>query len=242
MREIGAPLRRAFAHNDNDQPDPLWGALAHGFTAVEADVVLVDGELRLGHAARHVVPGRTLSSVYLEPLAELVADRGQVFPDRSLMLLVDVKSEATTTYAALHEVLLEHRAMLTQHRHDGTLTGPVRVVVSGHTDLPQMEAQLVRYASADARIPHLEEVQSPAVTMVSAKWGKHFSWQGEGTIRARERAELKRIVARIHETGCTARFWGTDPRVWPELLAAGVDHIIADDLSGLQDFLAANDP
>lgn len=241
MREIGAPLRRAFAHNDNDQPDPLWGALAHGFTAVEADVVLVDGELRLGHSARAVMPGRTLSSVYLEPLAELVADRGHVFPDESLMLLVDVKSDAASTYAALHEVLVEHRAMLTQHRHDGTLSGPVRVVVSGHTDLPQMEAQLVRYAMADARIPHLEDVLSPVVTMVSAKWGKLFSWMGDGPMHSDEQAELKRLVARIHQTGCTARFWGADPRVWPQLLAADVDQIIADDLAGLREFLVTHD-
>ena len=190
MRAIGTPLRRAFAHNDYEQPSPLWDALEHGFTAVEADVFLVDGQLLLGHGSRDVVPGRTLSSVYLEPLAGLVERRGGLYDGQSLMLLVDVKSEAGPTYAALHDVLSEYDGLLTQYRHDGTLSGPVRVVVSGHTDLALMEQQLVRYATADARIPHLEETLSPVVSMVSAKWAKHFTWLGEGPMHRREQAEL----------------------------------------------------
>lgn len=241
MRAIGTPLRRAFAHNDYEQASPLWAALEHGFTAVEADVFLVDGQLLLGHGSRDVVPGRTLSSVYLEPLAGLVERRGGLYDGQSLMLLVDVKSEAGPTYAALHDVLCEYDGLLTQHRHDGTLSGPVRVVVSGHTDLALMEQQLVRYATADARIPHLEETLSPVVSMVSAKWAKHFTWLGEGPMHRREQAELLRLVGLIHAAGCTARFWGVDPRTWPALLTADVDQIIADDLPGLRRFLLAND-
>lgn len=237
MREIGSPLRRAFAHNDYLQPRPLYHALEHGFTAMEVDVFLDDGELRLAHGRRDLTGASTLSEVYLEPLAGIVADLGHVFPDQPLMLLVDIKSEASPTYAALHALLERHTGMLRQHRYDGTLSGPVEIVVSGHTDLPQMEAQPVRYASADARIPHLDEVLSPAVSMVSAKWARHFTWLGDGPIHEHEQAELKRIVAAIHDVGCTARFWGTDPRTWPELLAAGVDLIIADDLPGLRAFL-----
>ncbi len=241
MREIGSPLRRAFAHNDYLQPRPLLAAIEHGFTAVEADIFLDDGELRLAHGRRELAGAPTLSEVYLEPLAEIVADLGHVFPGQPLMLLVDVKSDATPTYAALHALLERHAGMLTQHRYDGTLSGPVAIVVSGHTDLPQMEAQRVRYASADARIPHLDEAFSPAVSMVSAKWAKHFSWLGEGTMDEHEQAELKRIVGAIHDVGCTARFWGTDPRTWPELVAADVDQIVADDLPGLRAFLLAHE-
>src|SRR5688500_1198313 len=144
MLEIGTPLRRAFAHNDYHQSRPLFDALEQGFTAVEADVFLVDGQLMLGHGRRDVEPGRTLTSVYLDPLSDLVEHRGHVYADQSFMLLVDVKSEAGPTYAALHDVLSGYRGILTQYRHDGTLSGPVRVVVSGHTDLAQMEQQLVR--------------------------------------------------------------------------------------------------
>ena len=241
MREIGTPLRRAFAHNDQENPRPLYDALEHGFTAVEADVFLVDGQLLLGHGRKDVVPGRTLSSVYLDPLASLVERRGGLYDGQSLMLLVDVKSEAGPTYAAVHEVLSGYDGLLTQYRHDGTLNNPVRVVVSGHTDLAQMEKQLVRYATADARISHLEETLSPVVSMVSAKWTRQFSLLGMRWVRERDRAELERLVMLIHHAGCSARFWGAHPRTWPALLAAGVDQIITDDLPGLRQFLLAND-
>jgi hypothetical protein len=43
------PLARAHAHNDFQHERPLFDALAHGFTSVEADVWLVNGELLIGH-------------------------------------------------------------------------------------------------------------------------------------------------------------------------------------------------
>ena len=36
-----------------------------GFTSVEADVWLIDGELRVAHDLEDAVPGRTLESLYL---------------------------------------------------------------------------------------------------------------------------------------------------------------------------------
>lgn len=239
--DVATPVRRAFAHNDYLQPRPLYDALRHGFTAVEADVFLEGDELLVAHGRRELAGAPTLAAVYLDPLAALVERHGRVYDDRSLMLLVDVKSEAGPTYDALHALLERYDGLLTQYRHDGTLSAPVEVVVSGHTDLPRMEAQLIRYAAADARVTHLEETLSPVVTMVSAKWSKHFSWQGEGAMAAREQAELTGLVSRIHRAGCTARFWGTDPRIWPALLEADVDQIIADDLPGLREFLLRHD-
>jgi hypothetical protein len=243
MVEIGTLLPRAFAHNDQLQDRPLLGALEHGFPAVEADVFLVDGQLLVGHGRKDIVAGRTLSSLYLDPLAELVEDRGHLYDGHPFLLLVDVKSEAGPTYAALHGVLASYDHMLTQYRHDGTLSGPVRVVVSGHTDLAQMEQQLVRYATADVRSTHLEQTLSPVVSMVSDKWADSFRWLWvtERWTRRRERAKLARLVTRIHDAGCTARFWGVLPRSWPVLLAADVDHIITDDVPGLRRFLLDHD-
>jgi len=243
MCEIGSLLPRAFAHNDQLQERPLLNALEHGFAAVEADVFLVDGQLLVGHGRKDIVPGRTLSSLYLDPLAALVKDRGSLYDGHPFLLLVDVKSEGEPTYAALHEVLSGYSDMLTQYRHDGTLSGPVRVVVSGHTDLATMERQLVRFATADVRLTHLERSLSPVVSMVSDKWTDSFRWLWltERWMRRREQARLRRMVTRIHEAGCTARFWGVLPRSWPSLLAADVDHIITDDVPGLRRFLLDHD-
>lgn len=98
------PLQRAHAHNDYEHDRPLLDALSHGFTSVEADIYLVDGELLVGHDPADLVPGRTLQSLYLDPLARRVrANHGRVYQgsDLSLQLLVDIKNTGAATYTEL---------------------------------------------------------------------------------------------------------------------------------------------
>src|SRR4051812_44226103 len=45
------PLKNAHAHNDYLHPRPLFDALDQGFTSVEVDVFLVNGQLLVGHTA-----------------------------------------------------------------------------------------------------------------------------------------------------------------------------------------------
>lgn len=54
--QIGSPLRRAFAHNDYARERPLYDALEHGFTAIEVDVFLEEGQLLVGHGTRDLLP------------------------------------------------------------------------------------------------------------------------------------------------------------------------------------------
>lgn len=57
------PLPQAHAHNDYEHDRPLQDALSHGFSSVEADVWLVDGELLVAHDREDVDPSRTLESL-----------------------------------------------------------------------------------------------------------------------------------------------------------------------------------
>ena len=50
------PLRQAHAHNDYEHVRPLHDALDHGFTSVEADIFLVDGDLLVAHDPEDVDP------------------------------------------------------------------------------------------------------------------------------------------------------------------------------------------
>ena len=73
-----SPLARAHAHNDYEHERPLFDALEQGFTSVEADIWLVDGQLLVAHDLENVQPGRTIEALYLEPLAALVRANGGV--------------------------------------------------------------------------------------------------------------------------------------------------------------------
>ena len=244
------PLAQAHAHNDYEHPRPLHDALSHGFTSVEADVWLVDGELLVAHDREDVDPSRTLESLYLDPLLERVRrEGGRVYRghDGVFQLLIDVKSAAGTTYAAVHEALAEHRRMMTTFRDGAVSADAVTAVISGNRDLPAMQAQRVRFAGYDGRLTDLGSgLPASDLPLLSDNWTRHFLWRGIGPMPEAERAKLRDIVDRAHAAGYRVRFWATPDAagpardaVWDELLAAGVDHLNTDDLAGLEAYLRA---
>ena len=242
------PLPQAHAHNDYEHERPLFDALSHGFTSVEADIYLVDGELLVGHDPQDVVPGRTLQSLYLDPLARRVrANHGQVYrgSDISLQLLVDIKNTGAATYTELDRVLRRYRTMLTSYRFGRVSEDAVTVVVSGDRPRELMQSQRVRYAFYDGRSADLNS-GAPAsfIPLISDNWNNLFTWQGVGPMPEAERAKLRQFVRDAHADGQRVRFWATPDlpgpareAVWEELVAADVDHINTDDLAGLEAFL-----
>lgn len=62
------------SHNDYWRRVPLFDAIHWGCTGVEADVWLFDGndELLVGHSSTSLSPARTLRSLYVDPLVELL--------------------------------------------------------------------------------------------------------------------------------------------------------------------------
>jgi len=246
------PLERAHAHNDYEHDRPLFDALDQGFTSVEADVWLVDGELLVAHDLEDVQPGRTLSSSYLDPLAALVrANHRSVYgQDVPFQLLIDIKSDGEATYRALDAVLREYRPMLSIFTRGRTVERAVTPVISGNRPRALMASQRVRLAGYDGRLPDLA-TDTPATFMplVSDSWERTFTWRGVGPMPPPERARLEQVVATAHDRGMRVRFWATPDQpgsareaVWSQLLAADVDHLNTDDLRGLAAWLRANDP
>ncbi|MFJ3509423.1 phosphatidylinositol-specific phospholipase C/glycerophosphodiester phosphodiesterase family protein [Streptomyces luteogriseus] len=245
------PLWRAHAHNDYEHPRPLHDALDHRFGSVEADIHLVDGQLLVGHDPEDLDPSRTLESLYLDPLAARVrAHHGSVYRGYrgSLRLLIDIKTEGSSTYLELDRHLRRYRHLFTTYAHGRVHRGPVTAVISGdRAARAPMEAQTVRRAFYDGRLTDLGS-QAPAsfIPLISDNWTLHFTWQGVGVFPDPERRKLRGIVATAHRRGQTVRFWGTSDlagpareALWGELLAAGVDHLNTDDLAGLEAFLDA---
>lgn len=244
------PLHRAHAHNDYAHDRPLLDALDHGFTSVEADIWLIDGQLLVAHDLVDVQPGRTLQSLYLDPLAARVrANHGRVHrgSDRPFQLLIDIKNTGAATYTELDRVLRPHRTMLSRYAFGRVRAGAVTVVISGERPRELMQAQPVRYAFYDGRSADLA-TGAPATFMplISDNWNNLFSWQGVGPMPAAERARLREFVAVAHRNGQRVRFWATPDlpgpareAVWRELVEADVDHLNTDDLAGLERFLRA---
>jgi hypothetical protein len=245
------PLWRAHAHNDYEHPRPLFDALDHRFGSVEADIFLVGDQLLVAHDPQDLDPSRTLESLYLDPLAARVrANHGSVHRGdrRSLQLLIDIKTEGSSTYLELDRHLRRYRHLFTTYAHGRVFPGPVTAVISGdRAARTPMEAQTVRRAFYDGRLSDLES-SAPAsfVPLISDNWTLNFTWQGVGAFPDAERQKLRGIVGAAHARGRRVRFWATPDlagpsrdAVWAELLAANVDHLNTDDLAGLETFLDA---
>ncbi len=240
-------LIRAHAHNDYLHERPLLDALDHGFCSVEADVFLVDERLLVAHERSQLKTERTLEALYLDPLLERVRENGgRVFPrGPDFTLLVDFKSAAEETYIALDRVLAGYEEMLTVVEHGVVEKRAVTVIISGNRAWERISADSKRYAGVDGRLSDLGSNRtSHLMPLISDNWERNFTWRGQGPMPDSERAELLGIVEETHAKERRVRFWATPDRasparsaLWSELLAAGVDLIGTDDLSGLKMFL-----
>ncbi|MES2697441.1 MAG: phosphatidylinositol-specific phospholipase C/glycerophosphodiester phosphodiesterase family protein [Verrucomicrobiota bacterium] len=236
------PLLWAHAHNDYEHARPLLDALEHGFANIEADIWLVEGKLLVAHDRKSVKPERTLEVLYLEPLRARVRENGgRVWRGGpTLTLLVDVKSEARATYAALEAVLAGYAEILTVYEAGKEKTGAVTVVVSGNRTPEDMAAKARRYSALDGRSTELDST-APATLYpwISENWTKLSKWKGEGALPEADRATLRNWVDRAHAQGRKIRFWNfpETPEAWRILTEAGVDVIGTDHLARLRDFL-----
>jgi hypothetical protein len=241
------PLAQAHAHNDYLHARPLLDALDHGFTSVEADIFLVDGQLLIAHDKAGLDPRRTLQSLYLDPLRERVrAGKGSVYPGAGpFQLLIDIKSQGEATYAVLAKVLAEYSDIVSAVRDGKSEPKAVNVVVSGNRPREMMAAEKVRYAGIDGRLANLDsELPANLLPLISDHWGLNFKWNGKGPMGEVDRKKLEQAVAKAHAHGRRIRFWATpeDVNFWSAMRASGVDMINTDDLAGLEKFLRAAGP
>lgn len=247
------PLQRAHSHNDYEHRRPLFDALAHGFSSVEADVWLSRGQLLVAHSYWQTAPSRTLASLYLEPLRKRVqSNHGAVYRGsrQRVQLLIDVKSDSEDTYRAIDQQLARYAGMLTTFNRGEVRHGAVTAIISGNCPRALMAAQSRRFAACDGRIEDLGSAASASLLpLISDRWSSVFDWQGAGAMPRAQRARLLSITRTAHTRGQQVRFWSTpdasqsraQAAVWAELVAAGVDYINTDTLDALRGFLLRND-
>ncbi len=245
--ETSIPLTRVHAHNDYEHARPLFDALDHGFCSVEADIYLVDGQLLVAHDRNKVDPRRTLQFLYLDPLRRRIQENGgRVYRQGpECYLLIDIKSEAESTYAALDGVLKGYADILTRFESSQTKTNALTVIISGNRPRKTLATQTVRYAAYDGRLADLEASDSNSfIPWISDNWSLAFQWRGSGPLSVADRNKLTKILEKAHQQGRKVRFWAIPdrPEGWQVMYDAGVDFINTDDLDGLQKFLLDKGP
>ncbi|QHT71000.1 hypothetical protein GXP67_32300 [Rhodocytophaga rosea] len=237
------PLPNAHAHNDYLHKKPLLDALSYGFTSIEADIHLIDGELYVVHDKPSSLQNiLTLKKAYLEPLSQHIAlNKGYVYPGYSpaIYLMIDIKTDAEPTYALLKKQLTPYASLLqTKNNPDGR----VKVVLSGNRPTGTVQQEATPLVSIDGRPEDLAANHaSDFMPVISQNYSKVLKWNGEGTIPEADEQILRKLAVETHKQGKKLRLWASPEKlnVWKSLLEAGVDFINTDKLQELQTFLSA---
>lgn len=238
------PLANAYAHNDYWQKRPLWDALDNGYTHIEVDIFKVADEFVVAHLIPFFRQGKTLESMYLQPLYERIQkNKGYVYPGYSqpITLMVDIKLNGESTYRSLKRLLKRYRSILTSYENGVLHERQVTVVLSGSKPFQQLPTEKIRYAFIDE---DLKKIQSSKYTkdicpITSCKFSSLIEINDDGSLDISEKQKLTQFVTTAHQQGKKVRLWATPEKeiLWNELLECGVDLINTDRLISLKTFL-----
>lgn len=236
-------LDNAFAHNDYWHKRPLYDALNNGYTHIEADIYLRGNKLIVAHMLPILRRHKTLDSLYFKPLLKCIAGESPqaVCPAYPVMLMIDIKSDANKTYAALQLLLAKYSSVISSYENGRFIQRQITVVITGHKPYEILKAQQMRLAFIDEDLMKSRQdtlVQNLYQT-ASCRYSRLLKWDGRGNIPLAERQRLCAFVTIAHKFGKKVRLWASpeNQAVWEELLNCGVDLINTDKLVALKEFL-----
>ena len=235
--QLSFPHLHAHAHNDYEHDRPLKEALENGFISVEADVHLQNDKLLVSHN-RPGPKAQTLEQLYLAPLDSLLkANSGTIYAgyEGPFFLMIDCKSDATTTYHLILRELKMHPALLCS---SGSCA--VNIFLSGNRDIPTMLKDGFLGIGIDGRPTDVgKNYSSEIMPFISDQFKNWSSWNGESDPSAEDLKKIRDLAARVHADGKKLRLWAIpeNEKAWEELLLAGVDLINTDHLQELNIFL-----
>jgi hypothetical protein len=245
VRSQSITLANAFAHNDYRHKRPLLDAEHNGYTHIEADVFLHKNKLVVAHINPYFKGKRTLENLYLAPLLEqTLKNNGNVYEgyDKTITLMVDIKTDGKKTYEHMKELLEKYRPILSSYDTGKVVTRAVTIVLSGHKpyDMVRNEKSRLVFIDEDLRKVDRDTIANVS-RMASCKYSKLLKWKGNGLLSDREKKRLCDYVNIAHKNGEQVRLWASpdNKAVWREILSCGVDLINTDKLVALKNFLVS---
>ena len=140
------------SHNDYWRRVPFFDAIGAGAVGVEADIWLFAEELYVGHSISSLTPNRTLDSLYINPLLDVLNKQNpdpkvmpetghqikgvyDTTPEQPLIFLIDFKTAGSALFPYVVKALEPLRSKGYLSYQDGSqfVQGPVIVVGTGNT-------------------------------------------------------------------------------------------------------------
>lgn len=222
------------SHNDYEKPEPFYNAYKHKAASLEADIFARNGRLLVAHTQEDIDTKRTLEELYLNPLQEMIEKNGgHVYEEasRSLILLIDLKSEGNKTMDELVSLMVKYPRLVNN--------SSLRIVISG--DVPDT-SRWSQYPSCfffDGRPQVQYNTNSlKRILMISDSFHRYVKTTSN-TGPTIDTLKIVSAIAQAQKNGKLFRFWATPDTndMWDNLLSWRVDLISTDNVNGLSAFL-----
>jgi len=229
----------AHSHNDYANEIPFWLAYNSHFGSIEADIWAVKGELYVAHYETEILPGRTLDSLYIQPIVRMVRrNKGKAWKDNpySFQLLIDLKTSVEPTLSILVQKLKQYQDVF----NPSVNKGAVRIVISGNRPEPSGFKSYPDFLFFDGLLSRkYNKKQLKRIPLFSANFKSYSSWNGTGDILEKEKVRLQYVIDSVHSMKKKIRFWNSpdDVNAWNAFMKMGIDFINTDHIIKLAEFL-----
>jgi hypothetical protein len=232
------PHPQAHAHNDYEHVHPLKDALRAGFNSVEADVHLYNDQLLAGHDSV-TIASPSLEALYLAPLDSILKNNGgNIYAGHRapFYLMIDIKTEAEPSYAALRALLKKYPSLLCN-----TTACPVKIFLSGNRPILLMLKEGYNGTALDGRPGDVGKgYSSELMPVISDNYKNWSEWNGVSAPGKDDLLKIRKLAQSVHAEGKLLRLWAIPDNAlaWKTLMEAGVDLINSDKLEALHEFLS----
>jgi len=226
------------SHNDYQHALPFSDAYFHHAAEIEADVYLprtlaMKDSLMIGHDTIDITPGRTLITMYIDPIISLFKKYGnRVSPDPNytFRLMIDVKDQWKDVYPLLLKEIDKYPSVFDRKVNPMA----VQIFVSGNRPPDSTFHTYPDMINFDGLPAHSYAPADLAkVVLISDNFDTYSHWRGEGELPANDLNTVRKLIDASHAIGKPFRFLGTPDtsNVWEQLRLAGADVINTDKIA-----------
>jgi alkaline phosphatase len=225
----------AHSHNDYEQAIPFYAAWKAGFGSIEADIFLKNGKLIVAHDTVELKKGRTLDSMYLQPLQNAItANNGSVYadPQQELILLVDVKTAVEETLEKLVEKLNAYPLL--------THTRSLKIAISGNRPEATNFHVWPKWMLFDGNMKtKYNRRELKRVALFSDNFATWSKWKGQNELAAHDRMVIDSLVQSVHKLHKKIRLWNAPDIAssWKTFMDLHLDYINTDHIEALSRFM-----
>ena len=229
---------RLHSHNDYKQNIPFLQAYYAGAGSIEADVYLLNNKLYVAHEKKEIAEDRTLTDLYLKPLATLYKKNGNrpyANSLQTLQLVIDIKEDHIHVIPQLIKDLKPYLDIFNYPANKHV----VKIILSGDMPSPAHFGDYPDYIYFDGR-PNIayQPDELKRIGMISDNLANYTTWNGKGALTKADSIKVKTIINAAHAYQKPFRFWATQdsPNTWIQLEKLGVDWINTDHPQQVHDF------